>query len=217
MKKLLVLLFASLLVLSACGEKKEESSSKDDTKETKKEVKKDKPKKESDKDKTKKESAKKSEPKTEEQTTEEVTTNEQQTTQDATPTEEVAQEQAPTKEEMAQKFKNGEDVNGLVDNEGNEYVQAQGGGDAMGYYKPDGSFCTVGGCVSPEAQARMDRETENVQEENNSGITTHEDGRQTYKDELGHDKNILTPEEEARQAEENDITPEEREEVLSGL
>lgn len=160
MKKLLVLLFASLLVLGACGQK-EESSSKDDTKETKKEVKKDKPKKKSDKDKTKKESAKKSEPKTEEQTTEEVTTNEQQTTEEVNSTEQNTQEQAPTKEEMAQKFKNGEDVNGLVDNEGNEYVQAQGGGDAMGYYKPDGSFCTVGGCVSPEAQEQQDIPSDN--------------------------------------------------------
>ncbi|RIO11831.1 hypothetical protein [Mammaliicoccus sciuri] len=161
MKKLLVLLFASLLILSACGEKKEESSSKDDSKETKKEVKKDKPEKESDKDKTKKEYAKKSEPKTEEQSTEEVTTNEQQTTEEVNSTEQTTQEQAPTKEEMAQKFKNGEDVNGLVDNEGNEYVQAQGGGDAMGYYKPDGSFCTVGGCVSPEAQEQQDIPSDN--------------------------------------------------------
>ncbi|RIN14231.1 MULTISPECIES: hypothetical protein [Mammaliicoccus] len=161
MKKIIVMLFASLLVLSACGDKEEESSSKDDTKETKKEVKKDKPKKESDKDKTKKESAKKSEPKTEEQSTEEVTTNEQQTTEEVNSTEQATQEQAPTKEEMAQKFKNGEDVNGLVDNEGNEYVQAQGGGDAMGYYKPDGSFCTVGGCVSPEAQEQQDIPSDN--------------------------------------------------------
>ncbi len=88
MKKLLVLLFASLLVLSACGEKKEESSSKDDTKETKKEVKKDKPKKESDKDKKEKESAKKTEPKTEE-----VTTNEQQSTEEVNTTEQATQEQ----------------------------------------------------------------------------------------------------------------------------
>ncbi len=162
MKKLLVLLFASLLVLSACGDKKEDNSPKDDTKETKKEVKKDEPKKkESDKDKIKKESAKKSEPKTEEQTTEEVTSNEQQSTQEVNTTEQAPQEQAPTKEEMAQKFKNGEDVNGLVDNEGNEYVQAQGGGDAMGYYKPDGSFCTVGGCVSPEAQEQQDIPSDN--------------------------------------------------------
>ncbi|RIN99033.1 hypothetical protein [Mammaliicoccus sciuri] len=96
MKKLLVLLFASLLVLSACGEKKEESSSKDDTKETKKEVKKNEPKKkESDKDKTKKEkeSAKKSEPKTQEKLTEESTSNEQQSTEEVNSTEQATQEQ----------------------------------------------------------------------------------------------------------------------------
>lgn len=161
MKKLLVLLFASLLVLSACGEKKEGSSSKDSANETK-DVKKDKKEtKKDDQTKKEKESAKKSEPKTEEQTTEEVTTNEQQTTEEVNSTEQTTQEQAPTKEEMAQKFKNGEDVNGLVDNEGNEYVQAQGGGDAMGYYKPDGSFCTVGGCVSPEAQEQQDIPSDN--------------------------------------------------------
>lgn len=88
MKKLLVLLFASLLVLGACGQK-EESSSKDDTKETK-EVKKD--VKKEDKKENKKED-KKEEPKSEEQSTEEVATDEQQTTQEAAPTEEVAQEQ----------------------------------------------------------------------------------------------------------------------------
>ena len=84
MKKLLVLLFASLLVLGACGQK-EESSSKDDAKESKevnKEVKKE----------NKKEN-KKEEPKSEEQSTEELATNEQQTTQEAAPTEEIAQEQ----------------------------------------------------------------------------------------------------------------------------
>ena len=173
MKKLLVLLFASLLVLSACGEKKEESSSKDNTKETK-EVKKDKPKKESDKDKTKKEkeSAKKTEPKTEEQSTEEVTTNEQQSTEEVNSTEQAPQEQSPTKDEMAQKFKNGENINGQVDNEGNEYVQAQGNGDAMGYYKPDGSYCTVGGCLTPE---EMDKQEElNYQAMEEQGISREE-------------------------------------------
>lgn len=92
MKKLLVLLFASLLVLGACGQK-EESSSKDDTKETKevkKEVKKE-DKKEGKKEG--KEESKKDEPKSEEQSTEEVATNEQQTTQESAPTEEVTQEQ----------------------------------------------------------------------------------------------------------------------------
>lgn len=90
MKKLLVLLFASLLVLSACGDKKEESSSKDDTKETK-EVKKE--TKKDDKAKKEKESSKKSEPKTEEQSTEEVSTNEQQSTEEVNSTEQATQEQ----------------------------------------------------------------------------------------------------------------------------
>ncbi len=35
----------------------------------------------------------------------------------------------------------------------------------MGYYKPDGTFCTVGGCVNPEAQERMDKEMAESEEE----------------------------------------------------
>lgn len=62
---------------------------------------------------------------------------------------------------MVQKFKNGENVDGQVDAEGNTYVQGQGGGDAMGYYKPDGSFFTVGGCVSPESQEQQDVPSDN--------------------------------------------------------
>lgn len=89
MKKFIVLLFASLLVLGACGQK-EESSSRDKTKETK-EVKKE--TKKDDKDKKEKESTKKSEPKTEEQSTEEVTTNEQQSTEEVNSTEQATQEQ----------------------------------------------------------------------------------------------------------------------------
>ena len=132
MKKLLVLLFVSLLVLGACGQK-EESTKEESTKEAKKEVKKDNPKKENASKKEDKDN--KSEPKTE--------------------------EQSLTKEEMVQKFKNGENVDGQVDAEGNTYVQGQGGGDAMGYYKPDGSFCTVGGCVSPESQEQQDVPSDN--------------------------------------------------------
>lgn len=93
MKKIIVLLCTSLLVLGACGQK-EESTPKDNNKETKKEVKKDESKKkEADKEKTKKESAKKSEPKSEEQTTENVATNEQQSTEEANSTEQATQEQ----------------------------------------------------------------------------------------------------------------------------
>ncbi|MBO3062776.1 hypothetical protein [Mammaliicoccus fleurettii] len=150
MKKLLITILSVALLLGACGQK-EESSTKEDTKDTKKEIEKKEPKK--------KETTKKSEPKTEEQSTQE-TTSIEQPTEEVNTTEQTTQEQTPTKDEMAQKFKNGENVNGQVDAEGNTYVQAPGGGDAMGYYKPDGSFCTVGGCVSPEAQERMDREME---------------------------------------------------------
>ncbi|WP_323703005.1 hypothetical protein [Mammaliicoccus sp. Dog046] len=186
MKKLFVLLFVSLLVLGACGQK-EETPSKNDTKDTMKEIKKEKSDKK--KDTGKKESTKKAEVKSKEQATEEVqntqevqstqevntnevVTNEQavqetqsieQPAQDQQPVEQSVQEpvqQKPSKDEVAEQFRNGQDVNGQVDNEGNEYVQAQGGGDAMGYYKPDGSFCTVGGCVSPEAQEKMDKEME---------------------------------------------------------
>ena len=89
MKKLLVLLFASLLVLGACGQK-EESTSKDETKDAKKEVKKEVKKKGK---KEEKKEDKKEEPRSEEQSTEELATNEQQTTQEDAPTEEVAQEQ----------------------------------------------------------------------------------------------------------------------------
>lgn len=86
-EKSIFLLFASFLVLGACGQK-EETTSKEDTKETKKEVKKDDKKESKDKETTKK-----TEPKSQEQTTENVTSNEQQSTQEANSTEEVVQEQ----------------------------------------------------------------------------------------------------------------------------
>lgn len=88
MKKLILLFFACLLVLGACGQN-EENASKDDSKESKKEVKKDEAKKkETDKkDKVKKEnkekeSAKKDESTTDEQHTKEVASNEQQTSEE---------------------------------------------------------------------------------------------------------------------------------------
>lgn len=201
MKKLLVLLFASLLVLGACGQK-EESSSKDDTKETK-EVNKE-AKKEDKKESKDKEVSKKTEPKSEEQSTEEVATNEQQSTQENTSTEEVAQEQSPTKDEMAQKFKNGENINGQVDNEGNEYVQSQGNGDAMGYYKPDGSYCTVGGCLTPE---EMDKQEElNYQAMEEEGVSREEyDGIKAKEAEL------------TRQRDAGEITSEEYTEAIWDL
>ena len=113
MKKLLVLLFASLLVLGACGQK-EESSSKDDAKETK-EVKKD----------VKKED-KKEEPKSEEQSTEEVATDEQQTTQEAAPTEEVTQEQQ-NEQTIQEQQENYGKPSGQYDTNGPTYEEDENG------------------------------------------------------------------------------------------
>ena len=121
MKKLLVLLFASLLVLGACGQK-EESSSKDDAKETK-EVKKD--VKKEDKKENKKED-KKEEPKSEEQSTEEVATDEQQTTQEAAPTEEVTQEQQ-NEQTIQEQQENYGKPSGQYDTNGPTYEEDENG------------------------------------------------------------------------------------------
>ena len=123
MKKLLVLLFASLLVLGACGQK-EESSSKDDTKETK-EVKKEVEKKDKKEDKDK-EVTKKTEPKSEEQSTEEVATEEQQTTQEDAPTEEVTQEQQ-NEQTIQEQQENYGKPSGQYDTNGPTYEEDENG------------------------------------------------------------------------------------------
>ena len=125
MKKLLFLLFASLLVLGACGQK-EESSSKDDAKESKevnKEVKKE-DKKENKKEG--KEESKKAEPKSEKQSTEEVATNEQQTTQEAAPTEEVTQEQQ-NEQTIQEQQENYGKPSGQYDTDGPTYEEDENG------------------------------------------------------------------------------------------
>ena len=121
MKKLLFLLFASLLVLGACGQK-EESSSKDETKDAKKEVKKEKKKGTDEKEKN-------SEKKTEEKSTEEVATNEQQTNEQQSTEEVNSTEQQPT-----------EDVNTTEQPTQEQAIQEQQ--DAYG--KPSGQYDTNG-------------------------------------------------------------------------
>ena len=118
MKKLLVLLFASLLVLGACGQK-EESTSKDETKDAKKEVKKEGKKEEKKEDK-------KEEPRSEEQSTEELATNEQQTTQEDAPTEEVAQEQQ-NEQTIQEQQENYGKPSGQYDTNGPTYEEDENG------------------------------------------------------------------------------------------
>ena len=122
MKKLLVLLFASLLVLGACGQK-EESTSKDETKDAKKEVKKE-VKKEGKKEEKKED--KKEEPRSEEQSTEELATNEQQTTQEAAPTEEVTQEQQ-NEQTIQEQQENYGKPSGQYDTNGPTYEEDENG------------------------------------------------------------------------------------------
>ena len=118
MKKLLFLLFASLLVLGACGQK-EESTSKDETKDAKKEVKKEGKKEEKKEDK-------KEEPRSEEQSTEELATNEQQTTQEDAPTEEVAQEQQ-NEQTIQEQQENYGKPSGQYDTNGPTYEEDENG------------------------------------------------------------------------------------------
>ncbi|MBN4913548.1 hypothetical protein IDG46_27055 [Staphylococcus sp. EG-SA-13] len=115
MKKLIVLLFSSLLVLGACGEKKEESildPAPKDEKKDKKETKKEDKEKNDSKDK---ETTKESEPKTEEESTEENMTNEQQVTEEVNTSEQPLQEQQSVEQPVEQ-----EQVSQNQNNQANE-------------------------------------------------------------------------------------------------
>ncbi|SUL96186.1 putative lipoprotein [Staphylococcus caprae] len=57
-----------------------------------------------------------------------------------------------SKDEMSQRIKSGQSVNGMVDADGDTWYQAPGNNDMIGYTKPDGTQCTIGGCTTPEEQ-----------------------------------------------------------------
>ncbi|MEX6266206.1 hypothetical protein AB6F08_04555 [Staphylococcus saprophyticus] len=214
MKKLLFLVLASFLVLAACGNKEESrlEDNKEETKTSEKEKNKD----------DKKDEEKASKP--------DDNSNEDIATQDKT-------SEQQTKEEIPQSQENNKvDVSNITDRSvlesviyGNysemEKINAYNSAVANGVI-PQGNVMEGPASAAYESSLKVESgEDESVYEKNqrkdepikNNDVTIHEDGRQTYKDELGHDKNILTPEEEARQAEENDITPEERAEVEASL
>lgn len=158
MKKVLFLLLASFLVLAACGNKEEDKSEdKKETKSSDKESKKE--DKESDKEKNKSEDKSNEEVATQDETTEQpvesqeqVNTQEQQSVQ--------SQEQTPVAEEQTSQGANNEESN----------LPA---GDAMfGEYKDDGTYCTVGGCLSPEQQ--KEQEEANYEEMENQGYSREE-------------------------------------------
>ncbi|MGI2286319.1 hypothetical protein [Staphylococcus cohnii] len=219
MKRILFLLLASFLVLAACGQEESKSEDKKETKSTDKESKKDDKKSESKESKPDEEESKPDDKSNEEVATQDETTEQQ------------------TKEETSQSQENKKvDVSNITDRlvlesviYGNysemEKINAYNSAVANGVI-PQGNVMEGPASAAYESSLKVESgEVESVYEKNqrkdepikNNDITIHEDGRQTYKDELGHDKNILTPEEEARQAEENDITPEERAEVEASL
>ncbi|MDG0821380.1 hypothetical protein M4L38_01190 [Staphylococcus equorum] len=164
MKKLLFLLLASFLVLAACGQEESKTEDKKETKASDKESKKDDDKKsdeEKDKshDKSNEEVANEEPQSQEQQSTEEpMQSQEQVNTQEEQPVQ--SQEQAPVAEEQTSQGANNEESN----------LPA---GDAMfGEYKDDGTYCTVGGCLSPEQQ--KEQEEANYEEMENQGYSREE-------------------------------------------
>lgn len=151
MKKFLFLLLASFLVLGACGQEESKSEDKKETKSSDKESKKDDKKSNDDK----KEKSDKEKEKSDD------TDNEQS---EQTTSENESQNKVLTKDEISQQIKNGINVNGIVDADGDKWYQAPGNGDVVGYTKPDGTQCTVGGCVTPAQQERMDAEQDNEEQ-----------------------------------------------------
>ncbi|WP_210617759.1 hypothetical protein [Mammaliicoccus lentus] len=171
MKKLFILLFASLLVLGACGQKEEISSKSETTKQSDdKENKKQDEKKDKEKD-NKQDSSNESEADTEEeeQSAEEIEdTDDQEEIENSEQinNENESENRALTKEEISKQIKSGVNVDGMVDADGDTWYQAPGNGDVVGYVKPDGTQCTVGGCVTPEQQEKMEEEEDlNMQDD----------------------------------------------------
>ncbi|UBV39542.1 hypothetical protein [Staphylococcus xylosus] len=167
MKKVLILLLASFLALAACGSN--EASKSDNKKETKlsnEETKKD-DKKSNDDKKSDMEKEKSNDNSADDTDNVKVADNEQyeQTTNENEP-----QNKALTKEEISQRMKNGVNVNGMVDADGDTWYQAPGNGDVVGYTKPDGTQCTVGGCVTPAQQEKMNEEQYDESDDVNAEI-----------------------------------------------
>lgn len=170
MKKLLIPLFSSLLLLTACGNSDESNkeTAKNETKTHEKENK--------NKEKTQK---KKNEQ-----------NNNQEKQENSESTEQVNEESVNDQtnsnnpNQNTNTNNNNEQVNGFQENQQNTQSQTNQtpnnnqnsntpNGDAMfGEYKEDGTYCTVGGCLTPEEQKQQ--EELNYQEMEKYGYSREE-------------------------------------------
>lgn len=164
MKKLLIPLFSSLLLLTACGNSDESNkeTAKNETKTHEKENK--------NKEKTQK---KKNEQ-----------NNNQEKQENSESTEQVNEESVNDQANSNNTNNNNEQVNGFQENQQNTQSQTNQtpnnnqnsnipNGDAMfGEYKEDGTYCTVGGCLTPEEQKQQ--EELNYQEMEKYGYSREE-------------------------------------------
>lgn len=138
---------------------KEETSSKSET--TKQSGDKENKKQDEKKDKAKEDEKNDTDNKSEEQSTEEnndIEGQEEIENSEQINNENESENRVLTKEEISKQIKSGVNVDGMVDADGDTWYQAPGNGDVVGYIKPDGTQCTVGGCVSPEQQKKMAEE-----------------------------------------------------------
>src|SRR5699024_7464612 len=162
MKKLFILLFASLLVLGACGQKEETSSKSETTKQSgDKENKKQDEKKDKDKEKdNKQDTSNESEADTEEEQSAEENENtegqEEIENSEQTNNENESENRALTKEEISKQIKSEDNVDGMVETYGETWYKAPGNGYAVAYSMPDEKQCIVRGCITPEQQEKMD-------------------------------------------------------------
>lgn len=151
MKKLLLTATLSgALLLSACGNASIDSNKEGDDKSEQQETKKDND-----------QSAKK-----DNNNQQETNQNEQKSNQEQSDNQEQSNNKQQTsnnepmsKEEITKIIRDGGNVDGMVDEDGDTWYQAPGGGDVNGYTKPDGTVCTVGGCTTPEEQEKANKDS----------------------------------------------------------
>lgn len=165
MKKLLIPLFSSLLLLTAC------SNSDESKKETAKNETKTHEKENKNKEKTQKKKNEQNNNQENSESTEQVN-------------EESVNDQANSNNTNQNTNNNNEQVNGFQENQQNTQSQTNQtpnnnqnsnipNGDAMfGEYKEDGTYCTVGGCLTPEEQKQQ--EELNYQEMEKYGYSREE-------------------------------------------